>query len=219
MKRRLARIRGFLAAAGTAIVLATVASGAQAAQGTPFGNNLIVNGDAEANVGAPSNTVIVKPAGWTTNGEFTAVQYGASGGFPDKTSPGPQNRGRNFFGGGNVAVSTASQVIDLSAGATAIDAGSATYVLSGWLGGFGGQADNAKVTVTFAAANGKELGAAQIGPVTPADRKGITGLLLRTAKGSVPAHATSATVVITATRLEGEYNDGYADNLSLVLKS
>jgi hypothetical protein len=29
------------------------------------------------------------PTGWTTTGEFTAVQYGASGGFPDKTSPGP----------------------------------------------------------------------------------------------------------------------------------
>jgi hypothetical protein len=206
-------------ACATLSVVATPA-GAQAPSGTSplFGTNLVVNGDAESDTGAASNSQIVKLTGWATIGEFTAVQYGASGGFPDKNSPGPSDRGKNFFGGGNVAKSTATQTIDLSSGAQAIDSGGTTYTLAGWLGGYGSQGDNAQMTVTFLNAAGGALGAGRIGPVTAADRHSTTGLFKRTATGSVPAHARAARVVITATRLEGTYNDGYSDDLSLLLK-
>jgi hypothetical protein len=206
-------------ACATLSVVATPA-GAQAPSGTSalFGTNLVVNGDAESDTGAPSNSQIVKPTGWTTTGEFTAVQYGASGGFPDKNSPGPSERGKNFFGGGNVAKSTATQAIDLSSGAQAIDSGGVTYTLAGWLGGYGSQDDNAQMTVTFLNAAGSALSAGRIGPVTAVNRHNTTGLFERSATGSVPAHARTARVVITATRLEGTYNDGYSDDLSLVLK-
>lgn len=204
------------------IALSIVAKpvGAQTPSGTSalFGTNLVVNGYAESDTGAPSNSQIVKPTGWTTTGEFTAVQYGASGGFPDKNSPGPSDRGKNFFGGGNVAKSTAAQTIDLSSGAQAIDSGGVTYDLTGWLGGYGSQGDNAQVTITFLKAAGTALGAGRIGPVTAANRNNTTGLFKRTATGSVPAHARVARIVITATRLEGTYNDGYSDDVSLLLK-
>ena len=98
-----------------------------------YGTNLVVNGNAEAGPGAPSNSGVMKPPGWTTTGEFTAVKYGASGGFPDMTSPGPSDRGANFFAGGNVPVSTATQTISLAAGAADIDKGTVTYVFSAWL--------------------------------------------------------------------------------------
>jgi hypothetical protein len=213
------RLQSILIVACAALSLISAPASAQIPSGTStlFGTNLVVNGDAESDTGAPSNNQVVKPTGWTTTGEFTAVQYGASGGFPDKTSPGPSDRGKNFFGGGNVVKSTATQTVDLSSGAQAIDSGGVTYLLAGWLGGYSGQADNAQVTVTFLNASGSSLGSGRIDPLTPADRHGTTGFFKRTATGSVPAQARAARVVITATRFEGTYNDGYSDDVSLVL--
>jgi hypothetical protein len=214
---RKARFAPGLALAALAFALPAT-GGAQPAAPSP-GQELIVNGDAEADVGAPSNNQIVKPSGWKTTGEFTVVQYGASGGFPDAKSPGPPNKGRNFFSGGNVALSTATQVVHLLPYATAIAAGGVKYHFSGWLGGFENQADFATATVTFRDATGAPLpGAATLGPVSPADRKDQTGSFYREASGPVPTRARSAEVSIVITRREGTYNDGEVDNLSLKLK-
>lgn len=211
-------MRSFFSVVCVAFVLAAaIPVRAQTPSDALFGKNLVVNGDAEAGTGASSDSQIVKPSGWTTTGEFTAVQYGASGGFPDKTSVGPSDRGNNFFAGGNVATSTASQTIDLSAGGSTIDAGGVTFVLSGWLGGFSNQDDSATVSVTFLSGSGAVLRAATIGPLKAADRKDVTGFFQRKAMGAVPAQARSARVVITATRFAGQYNDAYSDDISLVL--
>jgi hypothetical protein len=208
----------FFSVACAAFVLAAVLPvQAQTTGDALFGKNLVVNGDAEADTGAPSNSQIVKPTGWTTTGQFTVVQYGASGGFPDKTSVGPTDRGNNFFAGGNIAKSTASQTIDLSTAGATIDAGGVTFVLSGWLGGFNNQDDSATVSVTFVSESGAVLRSAAIGPLKAADRKDVTGFFQRKATGVVPAHARSARIVITATRFAGEYNDSYSDDISLVL--
>jgi hypothetical protein len=190
---------------------------AQAPAAAAFGHNLLQNGNAEADTGAADPEHVVKPTGWTTAGEFTTVQYGASGGFPTKTTAGPTDRGKNFFGGGNAKVSTATQTVSLADAAQQIDAGTVTYTLSGWLGGYESQGDTAEVAVTFLDAAGAKLTNGQIGPVTAADRKSKLELLQRTASGAVPAHARSAQVVITATRTDGAYNDGYSDDISLVL--
>jgi hypothetical protein len=161
---------------------------------------LIINGDAEAAAGSPDGNPVATPS-WTVGGEATALQYGASGGYPQATDPGPANRGNNLFAGGaNDATSTLTQTISLSA----------------YLGGFEGQEDNAVLSVSFQ--NGTtEVGTGHVGPVTAADRGSVTGLLARTATGAVPAGTRSAVVTLTATRLEGTANDGYADNLSLAL--
>jgi hypothetical protein len=212
-------IRTTLSVACAVLVLAAFTPvRAQTPAASLFGRNLVVNGNAEADTGSPDDNQIVKPTAWTTTGQFTVVQYGASGGFPDKSAPGPADRGKNFFAGGNVALSTATQTIDLTPGAEAIDAGSITYALSGWLGGYSNQNDDVQVTVRFLSSTGAQLGSAQLGPVKAADRKGVTGLFLRSATGAVPAHASSARVTLTVTRFDGEYNDGYSDDISLTLK-
>ena len=100
----------------------------------PFGSNLIVNGDAEADVGTAAGDLIPSVTGFTTTGQFTVVQYGPNDGFPTATDPGPANRGTNFFAGGpSAALSTGSQSIDVSAGsATSTPAARATTSPGGW---------------------------------------------------------------------------------------
>lgn len=197
--------------------VAGLTTGVRAAETAQYGRNLIVNGNAEADAGAPDDGHIVKPTGWETTGEFTAVKYGADGGFPDASSPGPSDRGQNLFEGGNVEKSTATQTVSLTAYSGAIDAGTVRYTLSGWLGGFEEQADYATVTVAFVSESGATLGRASLGPVTPAQRKGNTGLVRQQSTGIVPKGARNVAVTIDLTRVEGTYNDGAADDLSLVL--
>jgi hypothetical protein len=179
--------------------------------------NLILNGDAEQGVGASDGAPVAVP-GWTATGGATLVPYGGTAGYPLLTDPGPQNRGLNFFCGGMAdASSVLTQAISLSAYATTIDSGTSTFALQGYLGGYGGQDDNATLSVSFLNAGGTALGSSSIGPVLSADRSGATGLLLRSTTGKVPAGARAATVTLTLTRVSGTANDGYADGLSLVL--
>ena len=88
----------------------------------------------------------------------------------------------------------------------------------GWLGGFESQRDHAVVKVTWLNAHAKSLGSAHIGPVTVKDRRSQTELLERSTAGRVPHHAAQARIVVTMSRSDGSYVDGYADHLSLVLR-
>jgi hypothetical protein len=199
-----------------ALALSAVATSGALAAGI-YGTNLVVNGNADAGPGAPDASNVMKPTGWTTTGEFTAVKYGASGGFPDKTTPGPADRGANFFAGGNQPVSTATQTISLDAGAADIDAGSVKYALSAWLGGYSTQDDNVKVMLIFKGADGAAISQTQLGPVLAAERKSKTIFLQKKATGAVPKGARSATITLTMTRASGTYNHGEADDVSLIL--
>lgn len=187
--------------------------------GPVFGSNLIVNGDAEAGAGSASGYDVIRPIpGWTPTGNFTVVRYGAGGGFLTPTDPGPPSRGLNFFAGGpDNGSSNASQLIDVSMGAAEIDGGGVTFSLSGWLGGFDGQGDNAVLRLTFLSGVGANLGAASIGPVTVGERGGLNMLLERSASGGIPVGTRSINALLQMSRTDGAYNDGYADNLSLVL--
>jgi hypothetical protein len=149
---------------------------------------------------------------------FTAVAYGTPGGFPTKNSPGPPNRGKNFFAGGcSGSEASASQIDSLGPYAKLIGSGKAKFKLSAWLGGYSSQGDYATLTVVWLSAKGKKLGDKTIGPVTPAQRKDVTGMLLRFASGKVPAAARKAELLLVMVREDGTYNDGYADNLSLTI--
>jgi hypothetical protein len=187
--------------------------------GPIFGTNLIMNGNAEGGAGSTTGFQVIRPVpGWTPAGNFTVVQYGIGGGFPSTTDPGPVNRGSNFFAGGpDNASSNASQVIDVSMGAATIDAGGVTFALNGFLGGYDGQRDNAVLSAFFKDGMGGTLGSALIGPVTEPERGGLTGLLFRSTAGTVPLGTRAIDIQLQMTRLDGAYNDGYADNLSLVL--
>ena len=97
-------------------------------------------------------------------------------------------------------------------------ASGATFNLSGWLGGYDGQNDNAVLTATFKDASGSILSTATIGPVLATDRGGTSSLLYREATATVPKNAKSVVIQLVMTRVPpGVFNDGYADNLSLIL--
>ncbi len=205
-----------------ALVMAALAWAPAAGAVIPPGN-LIQNPGAEQPAAPASEAEHAAPTGWETSANFTVMDYGRPG-FPSASVGAAIGGASNFFAGGPgpaEANSVATQVVDLSTAATEIDAGHVRAGLSAYLGGVAGQPDDARVTVTFrseALGDGTVLGSPlTVGPVTPADRGNVTTLLKREASATVPAGARSAVVTITATRAEGAYNDGYADNLSLVL--
>lgn len=199
------------------LAVAALLGGAASAQ-AQFNTNLIVNPGAESAVGGNGNFVANLP-GWTVTGQTTAIAYalGCPQGYPCLTDPGSPTPGLNHFGGGNVAASTAAQTVDLSFAAAQLAGGGVSYDLSGWLGGFSSQEDNVTLTLTFRDGGGGALGTAFIGPVTAADRVNATGMLFRQASGLVPRGAASADLLLTATRLDGSANDGYADNLAFTV--
>jgi hypothetical protein len=100
---------------------------------------------------------------------------------------------------------------------SAIDSGNATFNLSAFLGGFSSQEDNASLSAIFRNSGGTGLGTFSIGPVTAANRGNTTGLLARSTTGTVPIGTRDILVTLSMTRFSGTANDGYADNLSLVL--
>jgi len=190
--------------------------------------NLIVNGNAEAGPGTSDESVVEPVPGWTRHGSVDVIQYAAtSGNFVAVTDPGPTDRGKNFFYGGadgldnfgDNTTTSLTQTINISAASVLITTGSVQYTLSGWLGGFSSQDDNAKLTVQFVGATGQALGTASVGPVLAADRNNNDGLVLRTTTGKVPAGTVAINVVLLFTKVAGGDNDGSADDLSLLLSA
>jgi hypothetical protein len=108
------------------------------------------------------------------------------------------------------------QLITLAPGAAS--SGKLVYVLSGWLGGYSDQGDDATLYASFEGPNGKAISKSQIGPVTAAQRNG-TELLFRHVSGPVPATTQAVLVQLVMQRFSGSDNDGMADNLSLVLST
>lgn len=182
-----------------------------------LGHDLVINGGAEAGPGLPQAGSTTIP-GWTTTGNFTAVQYGHDD-YPSKLTPGPSDRGANLFSGGTSdPLSTASQTIDVSPLAATIDAGKIKYEFSAWIGGYASQHDYAQVSATFYGTGQAPRGHVVLGPVTAADRGGLTALLRRASAGTLPTGTRSIGIKITATRFDGTANDGYTDNIALTLQ-
>src|SRR3954470_13577383 len=200
------RVLGFCA-------LVMVVGAASAGAVLPTGS-LTINGDAESGTAATDSSGVFAPPGWATTGQFTKVAYGTSG-FPEVATAATFGGGKNFFAGGNAAVSTAVQPINFAQAGPEIDRGGLTMTLSARLGGFTSQNDNAQVTTELRSGAGVTLATLHLAPISAADRKGETTLIRRIASITVPAGARNAVTTITLTRTEGSYNDGYADNVSL----
>lgn len=182
--------------------------------------NLLVNPGADAAAGAADAATDVAIPGWTTTPAFTAVQYGAAGGFPGTAEAQRNGGGPNFFAGGPAnPSSTARQTVDVGARAGEIDAGVATVRLAGDLGGWSTNGDATTVTATFRDAANAAVGTVAIGPVTAVDRGGASIFLRREATAPVPAGTRRIEVTISASNAGGTltYNDAYADNLSLTV--
>ena len=214
------RTRVILVAALAVISTGTtvaVVQRAAAASCSACGQNLILNPGAEAGPGTSSDSVVKVPD-WKQTGGFTAAQYSWSGGDISATSPGPSTRGKNYFyGGPAAATSTGTQLITLAPGAASSN--NLVYVLSGWLGGYGDQGDDATLYASFEGPNGKAVSKARIGPVTAAQRNGTSELLFRDVSGAVPPTTQAVLVQLVMQRSSGNDNDGMADNLSLVLSA
>jgi uncharacterized protein (TIGR03437 family) len=206
------------------IVLFTGLSCALSSAQTPFGSNLIVNGGAESGAGGNGTSAVASVPGWQRTGGCDVYAYSSA--FQNvnaikSTDIVPRGAGQNYFAGGATAANctfTQSPAIDISAAATTIDAGTATYEVSGYFGGYGSDQDNATMIVVFQNAGGSSLATVTIGGVGPTDRAGQqSGLYFRRSIGPVPAGARNATVTLNMTTVNGTQNEAYADNLSLVL--
>ncbi|GAA1644796.1 hypothetical protein [Catellatospora bangladeshensis] len=179
--------------------------------------NLIVNPGGDATGGGTGQPTPVIP-GWTAiEGTAAVVAYGASG-YPTSASPGPADRGANFLGGGESPRTRLTQQITLPLTAQ-IDAGTARFDVGGWLGGYAGQDDGARLSVEFLDAAARPLGVVVLGPVTATERGSTTGLLRRAQTGTVPPGSRTARVLLLFTRDGGTSNDGYADSLWLTLST
>jgi hypothetical protein len=203
-----------------AFATASLASAPLAGAAIPQGN-LVQNGGAEQPAAPPSDTGVAPPTDWSSAPGFTVMAYGRNV-FPPTSVSNGIGGGTNFFAGGpNVPSSAADQFIDISGAAPEVDAGHVRATLSAYLGGVANQGDAASVTVTFnsdALGDGSDLGSAlTVGPVTASDRNDVTTLLRREASVTVPAGARSIRILIATTRTDGAYDDGYADNVSLLL--
>jgi hypothetical protein len=185
--------------------------------GVALGVNLIANGDAEQGTRAADGSVVPVPV-WTITNGLTVVPYGSKG-FPGFNDPGPTSRGKEFFAGGpgKGSVSAAVQRIDVTGLASSIDTGALYFNLSAYLGGSGKLSDSAAVLVSFnTGPGGKTLARVLLPAVTPADRNYLIGLLFKQSVGKVPVGTRLVTVELYCTKGTDTYNNGYADNLSLV---
>ncbi len=202
----------------TATIAALLGAGPLAARSNSLpAGNLIQNPGGEADQGASNSYTTVIPQGWTTTGTFTSIKYGTPD-FLTTAFAAQIGGGTNFFSGGRSApLSTAEQTIDVSAAAPDIDAGGVQAKLSAYLGGYASQKDAGMVDATFLSATDAQLGTARVGPVTLADRQSKSTLVLRSTTSSVPKGTTKIKVVLTSTRADGTYNDGYFDNIDLEL--
>lgn len=181
--------------------------------------NLIVNGGAEIGPVAHDFGSDVPPQGWTSTGTMTAVAYAAGSGGDLTTEDGLAAQGGTayFAGGSSAGISTATQRIDVTGWAARIDTGRAGMVLAAETGGYAWQDDHATVQVNCLAADGSLLGTLTLDGVLSAERGSDTHLVaLETAMG-VYSGTRTLEVVLTMTRAQGTYNDGYADNISLHL--
>jgi hypothetical protein len=99
-----------------------------------------------------------------------------------------------------------------------IDSQALWFNFSAWIGGYENQDDNAEASLTFIDEANQQAGnITTLGPVLAADRGNISSLVFRQANGLVPIGARSFIVVVTMTRLGGTYNNGYIDDIAVVL--
>jgi hypothetical protein len=92
------------------------------------------------------------------------------------------------------------------------------FHFSAWIGGHAEQDDHASVSLTFLNEAIEKLdNSITIGPVFANDRKNASKLLFKSATGFVPNGTYFLEIYAKFTRLSGSDNDGYVDNIALIL--
>ena len=204
-------------------------------QGPALSPNLLANPGAEVGDPSLSGNSSVSIPGWTVTGTPTVIKFGTPRnmwpvGLPFATPNLPRFMGfptassgagdTQFFGGGNVATSTLTQTVTL----TAASAAGVTYDLGAQLGGWLINPGAASVKVDFLDANKLYLGTASLGPVTMFERFFQTVLKDRSTTGTLPTGTQFAQVTVTLHAwdpifpgLNADYNSAFADNISFTV--
>lgn len=199
------------------IVLSMIIAGGCEQDGS-FNKNIIKNGDAEAGPSIAHDGKRQIPNYWTdVEGQMWISKYGEGAGR-ELAEADVRGEGENYFWGGKNTNSTIEQLADLSSIKQEIDAGKVSYELSGLLGGYRSQNDRAKLVADFLDANRDVIQSTQIGFVTPGDRDNVTRMVRRESTGPVPVNTRIIRFRLIAVLEEGANNDGYADDLSMVLR-
>lgn len=177
--------------------------------------NLIVNGNAEAGYCTNDWHAATTMPGWTITGNSPDVICYTSGTFTHPASPAP---GTAFFAPGDQGDAKMTQTADVTSAATAIDTGTVTTTLAGWLGGWTSYGGYVQVSLTFLNGSGAPVGGAVTLPtVTAADRGDRTGFLARSTTATVPVGTRAIRTQVQFLDSSGE--SGYLDNLSLTLST
>jgi hypothetical protein len=190
---------------------------------TRSSGNLILNPGAEDGPGNDTGGTVPEINNWGVPSDELAMPtvgyYNGVNGLPGANDPGPSNRGNKFFAGGpGTTVSGLQQTIFVNPDwSSAIDNSFVKFDLSAFLGGNISQTDATTLTVTFLDANLQEVGKVKLGPTTPLERDDKTGLFAVAQSDYVPAGTRRMVVDLEFRRDTGDYNDGYADSLELIL--
>ena len=195
------------------LMLVTFASAGETTQ------NLLVNGDAEMQLCTNDWVAQSSVPGWRVlRGAASVLCYSAFGLAGETPSlPTDLPPGRALFGAPG-ADTEMEQVVEVASAAAAIDRGTVSFHLSGWLGGWRDRPERAVLTAVFVDGDGNATGA----PVVIADadaqaRNYATGLVARHSDGLVPF--ATRRIVVSVQFLSGmaSFHNAYADNLSLTL--
>lgn len=189
----------------------------------PLAGNLLKNGGFEG----PNPSLIaddLKPIpGWQSTG-MTFVRYGrASHSYFRSWIAAPRHGaagGGLLWGGYSGAtngINTVTQTVDVSKRAKQIDAGHGRTHFSAYLGGALGFDDAMSARAEFVGKGGATLRALKLGPVTDADRKGLTTLLRRAGATQLPRGTRRIRVRLTSVDADKSYSSAVADNVKLTL--
>ena len=130
------------------------------------------------------------------------------------------DRGRCYFWGQVSNLTSMWQTVNMigSIDFYLIDTHTVWFNFSTWLGGYSTQDDNAQVLITFFDQTNQKVGnSTTLGPVSAAQRGGITSLIFQQASGLIPIGARSFIVIVTLTCVSPQDNDGLIDNIAVVL--
>jgi hypothetical protein len=187
----------------------------------PQGNTLL-NGDGETGAAATDETSHVCPQGWTCDPTFpntTLLRYGTTI-FPTADESARIGGGNSFFAGGpNNNLSGVRQVVNLG-DQPEFAAGTVKATFGGCLGGLGDQNDSAILQLTFLTQDDPDgttpsNNFSKSGPKA-AERGNRTALLPVSQTVAVPPRTSAFRFTLSFLREDTGYNDGYADNLSVV---
>jgi len=203
-----------------AFIISSMIIGGGCTQDALFNKNIIKNGDAEEGLAVPINGNETRqlPEHWTdVEGQMWISKYGEGAGR-ELAEADVRREGENYFWGGKNSNSTIEQMADVSPIQQEVDAGKVSYELSGLLGGYRSQSDRAKLVADFLDAGNDVIQSTQIGFVTNMDRNNVTRMMRKVSTGTVPINTRTIRFRLITVIEEGANNDGYADELSMVLQ-